>query len=228
MSRQPRQIVMEFRTWGGRRAGAGRKPKGARAMLPHDPRPALAARFPVHVTLKVRAEVRSLRTKDKARCIRRAFAAAAREGFRITDWSIQGDHIHLMVEAQHTQALSRGVQGFSIRVAKGLNRLLGRKGSVFVDRYHARILRTPREVRNCLAYVLLNAKHHGVKLAKGRPDAFSSAWEFDGWRTPVPRDAPPLAQGPPSVATPRTWLRNVGWRRHGLLTFGERPGQGCR
>ena len=141
MSRQPRQIVMEFRTWGGRCAGAGRKPKGARAMLPHDPRPALAARFPVHVTLKVRAEVRSLRTKDKARCIRRAFAAAAREGFRITDWSIQGDHIHLMVEAQHTQALSRGVQGFSIRVAKGLNRLLGRKGSVFVDRSSTAIMR---------------------------------------------------------------------------------------
>jgi REP element-mobilizing transposase RayT len=157
--------------------------------------------------------------------IRRAFCAAcSRDGFRITDWSVQGDHIHLIAEAQDNPALARGVQGFCVRVARGLNGLLERRGPVFVDRYHARILATPREVRNCVAYVLQNARHHGVALGKGQPDPCSSWQSFDGWRTlPVAaRDGEPVATAPP-----RTWLRRVGWRRHGLVRLDEVPG-GCR
>ena len=129
-----------------------------------------------------------------------------------------------MIEADNNSAMARGMQSFTIRVAKGINSLLGRKGKVFADRYHARMLRTPREVRNCLAYVLLNARHHGVRLPKGQPDPYSSWMHFDGWR------APPRLQeeaGPPSAAPPKTWLRRVGWRRHGLISCEEVPG-GCR
>jgi len=50
-----------------------------------------------------------------------------------------------------------------IRVAKGLNKLWARRGKVFADHYHDRILRTPREVRNALCYVLHNAKKHGLR-----------------------------------------------------------------
>jgi REP-associated tyrosine transposase len=159
--------------------------------------------------------------------LRSAFCAACRrEGFRITDWSVQGDHIHFVAEAAGNTALARGVQGLCVRIARGLNGLCGRKGPVFTDRYHARVLRTPREVRNCLAYVLLNARHHGIHLPKGSADPCSSGASFDGWRTaPVPSQSS-LDDGPPGTAPPRTWLRQVGWRRHGLVRLDEVPG-GC-
>ena len=223
--RKVRQLELTLPTWGGKRKGAGRKPKGPKAMMPRDARPILAARYPVHVTLKVVADVRSLRTKTKMKVIRGAFhAACKREGFRITDWSVQVDHVHLMLEADNNSAMARGMQSFTIRVAKRINSLLGRKGKVFADRYHARILRTPREVRNCLAYVLLNARHHGLRLPEGQPDPCSSWMHCDGWKAPLrlPEEA-----GPPSAAPPKTWLRKVGWRRHGLICCDEVPG-GCR
>lgn len=79
--------------------------------------------------------------------LRTAFAAGSeRFGFRLRQYSVQSDHRHLVVEGKDRRALSRGMQGLLIRIAKGLNRLWGRRGTVFADRYHDRILRTPREV----------------------------------------------------------------------------------
>ena len=149
-------------------------------------------------------------------------ASCSRQGFRITDWSVQKDHIHLVVECDDNVGLARGMQSLTIRIAKGLNKQRGRSGAAFVDRFHARALRTPREVRNCLVYVLLNARHHGIDVPKGQPDPCSSWMHFDGWRTPLPpshRDT-----GPPCAASPRSWLRQVGWRRHGLVSYDEVPG----
>ncbi|MEL6548132.1 MAG: transposase, partial [Myxococcota bacterium] len=95
----------------------------------------------MHITLKLRREVATLRTKTKVKVLRSAIAACReRAGGRVIQWSIQRDHIHLICEAARRRALSRAMQGLSIRIAKGLNRLLGRKGSVFLDRYHAHIL----------------------------------------------------------------------------------------
>ena len=107
-----------------------------------------------------------------------------------------------------------------MRVAKGLNKLWGRKGSVFADRHHDRILRSPREVRNALAYVLNNCLRHGIRA--GFPDLYSSGGWFDGWR----RDRRPLVQvvSPSVVAQARTWLLSVGWRRHRLIGYLEVPG----
>lgn len=225
---RPPQLGLALRErprWGGKREGAGRKPKGAKAMMPHEPRPKVLARHPLHVTLKLRPEMRSLRNKEMMKIIRRAFCAScSRQGFRITDWSVQRDHIHLVVESNDHRALARGMQSLTIRVAKGLNKRMGRGGAVFVDRFHARALRTPREVRNCLVYVLLNARHHGIDVPKGRPDPCSSWMHFDGWRTP-PQPSP-QETGPPCAAPPRSWLRQVGWRRHGLVSYDEVPG-GC-
>jgi len=68
----------------------------------------------------------------------------------VLQFSVQRDHIHLLVEAPDGRALSRGLQGLAIRIAKGVNRILGRRGRVWADRFHARALRTPREVRNAL------------------------------------------------------------------------------
>jgi len=151
---------------------------------------------------------------------------------RLVHYSVQGNHLHLLVEAKGREALSRGMQGLTIRLARGLNRVMGRRGKVFADRYHARALRTPGEVRHALAYVLLNAEHHGIGWRAGRRgpalDPCTSGRSFDGWRGAhsAPTRGPPAlrARRPDSAASPdvpvvapRTWLLRTGWRRHGLL-----------
>lgn len=149
--------------------------------------------------------------------IRRAFAAASRGTFRLLHFSVQSDHLHLLVESDEPTRLARAIQGLAIRVARAVNRALRRRGSVWGDRYHARMLRTPREVRNALVYVLANWRKH-VPGAQGM-DPRSSATCFSGWRT---RPARIICADAPVVGT-RTWLAAVGWRRRGLIDVSEAP-----
>ena len=227
-----KQLHMTFGTRGGWRPGAGRKAVRGRKHVPHRKRPILAPRYPVHITLKVCRELRSLRTKKRYQAIRRAFVAGCvRDGFRIVDWSIQGDHVHLIGEAKSARALSRGMQGFKVRVARSLNRLAGRRGAVFVERYHCRQLKTPREVRAAKCYVINNARRHaaqrGELMGACWADPFSSwAW-FEGWKDVPAQRLRGARKGPESerpVAEPKTWLLRVGWRRHGLIRLDEVPG----
>ena len=227
------QLHLEFpNTWGGRRKGAGRKRRAAQRQVPHRPRPRLASRFPVHITVRLLPGLPSLRGFELARVLRRAFVHGCdKRGFRICHFSIQRSHIHLICEAKSKDRLARGVQGWKVRVARGLNKPWQRKGSVFDDRYHLEVMKTPRQVRNGLCYVLQNGRRHGQRLpACGNgADVFSSACYFDGWRDDrwrkgVPPPVPdPEAPGPP-VAAPHTWLLNIGWRRHGLIRIDEVPG----
>jgi REP element-mobilizing transposase RayT len=217
--RTDRQAEFGFANWGGKRRGAGRKPNGEKAGVSHAKRPELSERFPVHVTVKVVKGLPNLRGKECCGELKRAFGAGAqRFGFRLLHFSIQTNHVHLIAEAEDERALSRGMQGLSIRIAKGLNRLWRRSGKVFADRFHARILRTPREVKNALAYVLLNTNHHGVRYRDGI-DPRSSAACFDDWKRGKTTSADSSA-GDASLGflgRARCWLLRVGWRRHGLL-----------
>jgi REP element-mobilizing transposase RayT len=183
----------------------------------------------VHVTLSVAESLPNLRTPELRAAIEGAFVRARkaherRGDFRVVHYSIQRHHIHLIVEARDARALSRGMQGLCIRLAKTINRALRRRGTVFVDRYFERILRTPRQVRNCLVYVLGNARKHAAQRRKtfGRDwtDPCSSAGYFDGWKQPL---MAPAGRDPP-VAAPRTWLLQAGWRRCGLIAFDDLPG----
>ena len=216
---QPMQLDLEPRTWGGRRAGAGRKPSGRRVGVSHRTRPAHVARHPVHVTLRAERSLPSLRGDRLFPLLCRGLAQSSRGGLRILHFSVQTDHVHLIVEAESGEALSRGLQGLAIRLAKRVNRALGRAGSFWSDRYHARPLRTPREVRNALVYVLQNARKH-MPGFRGLDPCSSALW-FSGWRRAIPTEA---ARSP--VATPRTWLAAVGWRRHGSIGLEEEPGSG--
>jgi REP element-mobilizing transposase RayT len=113
--------------------------------------------MPLHVTLRMAPHVYNLRSRRSFRVIEAALRIGGdRFGVRVIHFSVQGNHIHLLVEAPNRRALARAIQGFSIRVAKGLNRMMGRSGRVFDDRYHARVLRTPTEVRHAIHYVLFN------------------------------------------------------------------------
>jgi REP element-mobilizing transposase RayT len=211
-------------SWGGKRRGAGRKPVGARAGVPHRARPDHHSRHPVHVTL--RAGITGLRRQKAFSEVRRALTAASRGAFRVVHFSVQTNHVHMIVEATDKRTLCSGVRGVAIRIARGLNRAMARSGRVWKDRYHARPLETPREVRNALVYVLLNRRKHrpGAPPLDG---CSSSAW-FDGWKSPqrpphllLPKERDPLGVCP--VVAARTWLATVGWRRHGLVRCDEAP-----
>jgi hypothetical protein len=177
-------------------------------------------------------DVPSLRTVAIVDEIQRTFAGGrARRGFRLVHYSLQDDHAHLVVEARSKDALARGMKSIAARLARAVNRIARRTGRVLADRYHVRVLPTPREVHNALRYVLLNARRHaakaGRKLAvRALLDPASSSRWFEGWKYRVP-DASGLGaariQRRP-VARAKTWLLAVGWRRHGLLDPADVPG----
>lgn len=182
---------------------------------------------PSHVTLRVRSDVPSLRSRRFVEEFEASLRKSCERGdFRVCHYSIQRDHLHLVVESAGKEALACGMKSVGIRLARAVNRVFGRKGPVLYGRYHLRVLKVPREVRNALAYVLLNARKHWRQRDGSPPPvrldvASSGAW-FDGWRRPPPfieRHPPPAA-----VAAPHTWLLRKGWRSHGLVDPAETPG----
>jgi REP element-mobilizing transposase RayT len=161
----------------------------------HHPRPEFGRVTPALVTLKIRSGLPSLRSARRYAVIRGAFAAArGLHGMRIVEFSVLGEHLHLVVEADSSVSLSRGMQGVLVRVARRLNQILGRSGALFGDHYHARLLRSPTEVTNAIRYVLANAEHH---FGDRGADWFSSA----------------SADGSKVRAEPRGWLLREGWKR---------------
>ena len=213
----------------GRPVGTGRR------RVRHRLREAHAAPHPVHVVL--RSKFKPLRSQFVFPTIRAALAAATRRraDFRVAHFSVQGDHLHLLVEAETQSALSRGMQGLAIRVARAVNKLVGRSGKVWADRFFSRELSSPRAVRNALAYVLNNFRKHRVTAAS-LIDPYSSAPYFAGFaelrgraphQLPHSRALPLVPRGVPSPQAPngvpilpaRTWLGRTGWQRAGLIRF---------
>jgi len=234
------QLVL-FKKRGGKRRGAGRPPKGARAGAPHKPRPFLHARYPVHVVLRVIAAVGNLRRRCTYQAIREAtLTTARREDFRIVHLSIQRTHVHLIVEAADKRALASGMKGFQISAAKHLNAAISRgntgprrRGPVFPDRYHAEIITTPRQARNTLTYVMNNFRKHRedqtAPMSTWKLDWFSSAVMFPGWAE-YEAEAflwrGPATYDPLIVYQPRTWLLREGWKRAGAISCRDVPSSG--
>ena len=176
------------------------------------------AAHPVHVTL--RARLRSLRSQHVIKTVLGALRASRRAGFRIVHYSVQENHVHLLVEAEDKSQLSSGMRGLMVRLARRVNRLLFRSGPFWADRWHGTALSSPRQVRNALVYVLQNRNKHSLGQ-RGELDPLSSAQWFNGFAQPLPRSfrgALPQANAPP-----QTWLLNIGWRRHGLIDVKEVP-----
>jgi len=182
--------------WGGRRAGAGRK-AGPDGGVGHHARPPHASRFPALVILRSRREAGSLRAQAIFQELRAALAAAkpsAGRGAaaRVLHFGVREGEIRLLVEAHDARALARGIQGLSVRLARAVNRALGRRGPVWRHRYTARDLATPNAVRAALLDVL-----KGAAPRSRQPDACASEPWLAG------RTAP---EGPNPVSAPRTWL----------------------
>jgi REP element-mobilizing transposase RayT len=156
-----------------------------------------------------------------ARTLLIAMRDTNREAFRIAHYSIQENHVHLIVESKDSASLSSGVRGLMVRIARRVNRLLFRRGRFWTDRWHGRDLEGPRQVRNALVYVLQNHRKHGGSAGL---DPLSSAASFDGFASAIPRGF--ASVGPPCVVMARTWLLKLGWRRGGLIRSNEAPASG--
>jgi len=180
--------------------------------VPHDRREEFLKR-PLHATVRLCNGLPNLRSKREHAVLLEAFERCGqRAGFGVRQWSIQGNHIHLIVEAERREDLTRGMTGLLTSIARRLNKLWQTRGRVLADRFHARVLRTPIEVRNALRYVLHNARNHGLWLWPDRPDPYSSGEYFDGWA-----DYPARSLLPPWLAAAATWLLRTGWQRAGPL-----------
>jgi REP element-mobilizing transposase RayT len=231
-SRSPRQLAFGLKPKapkgrGGARPGAGRPaiPEHKRGYVVHRERPEIRKLMPAHVSLRLRDGRPSLRRKDVFRVLRRAVVVARRKGLRIIHFSILSNHLHLLVETSQSRELSRELQSLAISFARHLNRLTGERGSVFTERYHLRLLKTPTEARRALEYVLSNeSKHAGRGLGTFFVNPFSSGYAFDDWRElfgtrygfkiatdwSIERIERWLAE---AVSKPRTWMLSEGWRR---------------
>ena len=238
--KRPAQLDLAFEARAKARRRAGRKAGQGRRRVRHRVRGAHASAHPLHVVL--RSKFRSLRSQFVFPTVRLALAAAtrARADFRVVQFSVQGDHVHLIVEARDKSALSRGMQGLAIRIARQVNRLVGRSGKLWADRFFSRALSSPRAVQRALAYVLNNFRKHAARAAGAfRIDPYSSAPYFDGFRElrgrapcelPRSRSLPLVPHGVPPPQTEaeipivpaRTWFAQTGWRRAGLIAFSER------
>lgn len=196
--------------------------------------------------MTLRSRIAPLRSQFVFPTVRLAIARAARrepDAFRVLHFSVQRDHVHLVVEAKDARALSSGVRSIAIRIARYVNELLLRRGRFWADRWHGRALKTPREVRNAIVYVLANFRKHARRAIPSGLDPFSSAAWFDGWREwrldfgappPFSESAPwwrcerEVGSGEVNAnaaesSTARTWLARHGWRKHGLIGLAEAP-----
>jgi REP element-mobilizing transposase RayT len=182
------------RSWGGKRKGAGRPRTLGRVELAHRSRESFSKASPLHVTLRTAPGTYNLRSRRSANALKLAiFGGADRFGVRVVQLSVQGNHLHLLVEAPDQVALGRAMKGLGVRIARRMNAMMGRSGRVIGDRYHARRLKTPTEVRNAMHYIRYNHQHHG--LGRG-VDECSSDGLFEGLVVPA-----------------RLWLVTVGWKR---------------
>lgn len=221
------QLGLDWKTWGGPRAGAGRK-RSVRSRVPHRRRQKLSGREPLHVTVKQVAGLPSLWERSTLSLVFAQLRRCKLRGsFRVVHVSVQPDHLHLVVEAGERSALTRGLQGLLIGIAKAFNRRWGRSGRVF-RRYHEQLLASPRQVRNAIRYVLGNSARHGHAVPRDRPDPHSSGAWFTGWlrgSRQAPRSRAALASGrleagPDRVPEPAPVVRGTVW----LLTRGLPPG----
>src|SRR5687767_10310871 len=158
---KPAQLPFDLPQWGGKRSGSGRKPAGSKPQMKHERRPRVTGNEPMHVTMRIVRGLPSMRKKKTYRVVKSAIEIASkRQNFRVVQYSVQKDHLHLMIEADGNKLLARGIQSLTVRLARNLNKLFCRKGDVFTDRYHLRIIKTPREAHLALRYILNNVFRH--------------------------------------------------------------------
>jgi REP element-mobilizing transposase RayT len=238
-----RHVQQELFRRGGKRRGAGRKPTGARARERHETRPDFKPYHALHVVMRVAPAVGSLRRRKMYKAMRDAtLTAAMRERFRIVHVSLQRTHVHMLVEAENKAALARGMQGLQIAAARNINTVLGdgkrrRRGKVFADRYHVKVITSPTQAHHTIRYILGNWRHHKEDreglASTWLVDPFSTGilfpdwmeldgrpWEDRPWMWPIRETYDPMI-----VYRPRTWILAEGWKMAGPISARDVPSE---
>ena len=211
--------------WGGKRRGAGRK--NLSGTVNHMARPEVQAKWPLQITMRLAPEVLSLRRQSLLKAFADSAHGAKSFGLKVNEFSILGNHFHLIAEASSNENLSRGMQSLLIRLAKSVTRLARELNrplttAVFAGRYHLRVLKTPTEMKNALAYVLLNEAKHGGRHPS--LSVFSSSFRFKGWGhfkikfstkeiQKIEDFWHELGRLEQSLSTAESWLQRVGWQK---------------
>jgi hypothetical protein len=156
-------------TWGGRRTKCGRKRIHSRGVS-HRTRESVNSKRPLHVNFKYRV---SIRNKEVLKILKRALINSGAKGLRILHYSVQSNHMHFILEADNNKILETGMRSLTVTIAKGI-----KKGKVQLERYHLHVLKTIRETKNAISYVLFNEqKHSGKKCIE--LDGYSSLHSLD-------------------------------------------------
>ena len=224
--KKPTQGSLTFVGHGGKRRGAGRKCRSARSNHSHRPVELPSREFAAHITLRVQPGIPSLRQQALFDVVLVALTASAFGlFFRIVDFSVQQNHLHLIVEAADAITLTAGMRATAVRIARQVNSFLERKGPVFADRAFIRLITSPRDARNAYVYLFGNGRKHARQIGRVLPanwiDPRSSGPWFGHWA-----DADPSQRrtDPKPVAKARTWLLTVGWLKYGKpIAVAEMP-----
>jgi REP element-mobilizing transposase RayT len=214
-----------------KRRGRGRPPKYKGYATRYGDRMKFARRTPLHITLKVDRAFKSLRRRDEYRAVRAAMVKMlGRDDFRIIHLSLEGDHVHLIVEATSHQALAGGMKAFECSAAQRLNRCIGRRGRVFVTNYFARVIKNPTQALRVMSYVLNNWRKHKqsrrYECANWQVDYFSTAPSFTGWARSPDADCSHdfgWSYEPMPATEPTHFLLEKGWKLVGGIRFDAVP-----
>ncbi|MGE4132722.1 MAG: hypothetical protein AB7F86_13850 [Bdellovibrionales bacterium] len=188
----------------------------------------IKASTPLHLTWRLKDHVVNLRCGEVLALFRRAAARSKNFGLRVIHFSIQSNHLHLIVECKNNEALKRGTRSLAASIGKGVRNLTGSRGSVFAGRFDLKVLTGPTMVRNAMAYVLQNYSKHAKLL--NHIDRYSSAPYFSAWRRLLGARAGPILEDasrkdssqmfrcenhslPDFLSPPRSWLAKEGWMR---------------
>jgi len=203
--------------WGGKRGGAGRPNRTG--LVSHGKRQPVDLKKPLHITLKLKKGVASLRSKQALKDFRFAVGQAKNFGLYVIHFSLQSNHLHMIVEAKNSDCLAAGMKSLSGRLGKAIRKTVGGSGAVFSGRFHMHLLKSPTEMKRALEYVLLNTSKH-FKLIE-HIDDFSSGYAFKEWRALIGRrfgdlieeQLKRLPHEPTELSEARSWLCRVGWMR---------------
>ncbi|MGZ3724098.1 MAG: transposase [Bdellovibrionales bacterium] len=203
--------------WGGKRSGAGRPNRTGQ--VSHGKRDPVDLRKPLHITLKLKNRVANLRNNRTLKDFRLAIAKAKDFGLFVVHFSLQSNHLHMIVEVKDNDSLTAGMKSLCGRLGKAIRKITGGSGSVFKGRFHLEVIKSPTQMKRALEYVLLNASKH-FKLIE-HIDDFSSGYAFREWRALIGERFGDLIEDQlmklpfklTELSPAQSWLCRVGWMR---------------
>lgn len=116
-----------------------------------------------HVTAKINRGEFILESKAfKALFMEVMLRAKEKYKFRIKNFCLMGNHIHLLIEPLENENLSRIMQWILSVFARNHNILTGVKGHVWYDRFHSVIINSMKQMLKVFMYITYNPVKAGI------------------------------------------------------------------